>query len=347
MTRRVTIALGAKLLVCATLFTIAGASGGYLVARSHTPDLLGPDADGLSKFPVVVDDFYDTREVNVSLTAATPLPLEVHRAGILTSTNCQHDQPVQSGSSLVSIDGSPVISLSTTVPFYRDMTTGLKGSDVAALQTELNRLGHSVTADGTYGRQTASAVAALRRLNGLAAGSDLPLADVLWLPRDELTVQDCALLGSTIAPGDRVALSAPQLVAARIDPLPSGLVEGDRVLALDQLTVHIDAEGGVDRDSLESLSAEAQVASAIASSSASGPAQVTGSLRLRSPLEVATIPAAAIVIDSRATCVVSEGQAVPVTVVASQLGQSLITFQPDMAVPEQIDADPDGSQLCS
>ncbi|MFE4306480.1 peptidoglycan-binding protein [Streptomyces sp. NPDC056891] len=70
---------------------------------------------------------------------------------------------VRAGRLLVEISGRPVIALQGTVPLYRDLKPGARGSDVGRLQDALHRLGHSTSPDdrGRFGEGTKSAVTAL------------------------------------------------------------------------------------------------------------------------------------------------------------------------------------------
>ncbi|MCI0679080.1 MAG: peptidoglycan-binding protein [Actinobacteria bacterium] len=63
------------------------------------------------------------------------------------------------GQPVIEVSGRPIILLNGSVPAFRTMARGTVGDDVKQLQEALVRLGYDPgTTDGTYGRQTASAV---------------------------------------------------------------------------------------------------------------------------------------------------------------------------------------------
>ena len=66
---------------------------------------------------------------------------------------------VEPGSVLAEISGRPVIALTGTVPPYRDIHAGMKGSDVEQLQSALREVGYRITdRDGLFGPSTRRAL---------------------------------------------------------------------------------------------------------------------------------------------------------------------------------------------
>lgn len=77
---------------------------------------------------------------------------------------------VGSGQVIAEISGRPVIALSLPFRLYRDLSPGMYGRDVGALQSALTELGlYQGSADQTYGAQTAAAVRALYARIGWSA----------------------------------------------------------------------------------------------------------------------------------------------------------------------------------
>lgn len=73
------------------------------------------------------------------------------------------------GASALTVSGRPVFVLRGAVPTYRDLGPGATGDDVRQLEVALRRLGFDPgPVDGTYGGQTADAVAAWYRARGFA-----------------------------------------------------------------------------------------------------------------------------------------------------------------------------------
>jgi len=87
--------------------------------------------------------------------------LTAQAGSIVTAQVAAVGQTVSSGSVTFEANGRPVIAVSGAFPFYRDLEVGDEGSDVRQLQTALVDAGLAVTADGTFGSSTASAVRAL------------------------------------------------------------------------------------------------------------------------------------------------------------------------------------------
>ncbi|WP_433831239.1 peptidoglycan-binding protein [Actinoplanes sp. CA-015351] len=66
---------------------------------------------------------------------------------------------VEAGTVLAEISGRPVIALGGLVPPYRDIHTGMKGSDVEQLQSALGDLGYRISdQDGVFGASTERAI---------------------------------------------------------------------------------------------------------------------------------------------------------------------------------------------
>jgi peptidoglycan hydrolase-like protein with peptidoglycan-binding domain len=77
---------------------------------------------------------------------------------------------VAEGDLLAEVNGRPVLVLQGDTPSFREMGPGVKGADVAALQSALRRLGFSAgETDGTFGTGTESAVQAWYRSLGYEA----------------------------------------------------------------------------------------------------------------------------------------------------------------------------------
>lgn len=77
---------------------------------------------------------------------------------------------VKEGDVLMTVNGRPVLALRGSVPMYRPMGPGAAGDDVKQLQKALRRLGFEPgSADGTFGRGTATAVTDWYRSKGYEA----------------------------------------------------------------------------------------------------------------------------------------------------------------------------------
>lgn len=330
--------------VVAVVVGVAAGAAGLAVGSARTPEGLNA-ASAPTGFAIVLGPFDDARQVAVEPTAGGAATVAAGRGGTLTASSCRPGDSVASGTAPWSVDGAPILALATSEPLYRDLGVGSHGSDVEALQRELVRLGHDVVVDGRFAAQTGRAVSALRVANGLSKGTALPLGDVAWLPTPSATMAECAALGSKVSPVDALGQVRAGLVAARVSPLPEDLVAGARTLTIGDVTVPVDDNGAVGPPNLATLEALPQTGVTLETLGQTSPVALHGTLALADPLQTATVPASAVITDGSATCVASGGSTMPVQVVSSQLGQSVILFS-TVTPPSAVDVSPDASLTC-
>ena len=99
------------------------------------------------------------KSLNYSVTSV--LPTNPIFYNVLTGTVTFVSEPgvSEEGSVLYSVDNQAVRVIKSDGVFFRDLSAGAKGTDVAALQSALKRLGFLTgTADGTWGPGTTLAV---------------------------------------------------------------------------------------------------------------------------------------------------------------------------------------------
>ena len=88
--------------------------------------------------------------------AAVRLPVN---EGIVTKSSPETGTSLEEGQLLVEIDSRPTFVLSGELPVYRDITPGLRGDDIAQLQSSLQRLGiYAGVVDGEFDAETQDAV---------------------------------------------------------------------------------------------------------------------------------------------------------------------------------------------
>ena len=317
--------LGAAVLAGATLLGAAGTTG-FLLRPAVAPEDLRA-ATPVTSAPVGHEKLTDERSVQVSLRRTPASPLVVGLAGRVTSTACVPGRPLRSGRQAARINEQPVIALATSVPLYRDLRFGVRGTDVRALQRELRRLGHDVQLTGTYGRGTATAVRKVRASAGTSRPDGvLPVAQVLWLPARSVTPDACKLVpGAFISTGEVFATSAPRLASVTVDSIPRHAVEGARVITLMGATGPLGDDGtATDAAFLAKVTAGQEYRLFTASGSTE---KVTAAVRLRDPLPTLKVPPGAVfgIQDDRG-CVASAGRAYQVRIVGSRLGATLVTM---------------------
>ncbi|MDR1265433.1 MAG: peptidoglycan-binding protein [Propionibacteriaceae bacterium] len=305
-----------------------------------TPTLLQPPPGPVTA--AVAAEWYDGgRDVSAEAVAAPGRALVAPTAGVVTASACRQGETIASGAAPWTIGDQPILALATATPLWRDLESGAQGADVAALQVELARLGQPLEASGRYDWATAQAVAALWRAVQVTDRDDLPLAAVLWLPTDQATVAACAAqLGDVVAPGQELAQLSGQLLGLSLANPPGA---DGWVVRLGEATAAVTAAGRVeDPVFLAALAADPTWAAA----RAAGMTSLSLRLELAQPLSVLVVPASAIIPTSANTgCVVSEGRALAVTIVASSLGQTMVA-PTGGDEPSQVEVRPDPGTHC-
>lgn len=342
--RKVTPTRVGLTVVGATVFVAAGVLAGIAYTTPAVPSGLESPA-GSSTFPVGETSFDDARSVTLSVAHSEATQLTSPVAGRVTATSCAPGKTLMSGSAPVWLDGAPLIALSTSTPLWRSLVPGDKGEDVKALQEELVRLGLLSSRSGQLDKATLSAFHRLRKSVGDPATTSptaaISVDRILWLPAASTDVESCAApIGGTLVPGDEIARVPGRLTSLSVVDVPTDLVVGPRVLTVDGTRIDIDPatplsepERLLPLTSLPSLRPREDTDEP--------PAAV---LALASPVTVSVVPPSAVVGTSGPSCVVADGVPIPVRVLASELGQSLVAF--DREAPADVEVDPPGDTTC-
>jgi len=272
-------------------------------------------------------------DAGVSLVSAT--------SGVVTASNCGVGAAVESGQAVVFVNGAPVIGLATAHPLWRDLASGVKGSDVSDLQTELARLGYSVEVNGTYGTATRTAVAALFAAVGGSSKGDLSLGSIVWLSAPAVVVSACSVpVGATVTGGTELAQVGGGLRSLTV-PNPPG---DGWVATYGDATAAMDANGVITDTAFLTAVAAGPDYAVLMSGQGQGSLQVT--VRLASPLTVLAVPPSSVVVAGAGKgCVVTAGGMVPVVIVSSSLGQTMVAV--DGTPPSEVVVQPDPSARCS
>lgn len=317
------VALGAVALLA------AGVVGALVLGPQSAPSSLTPTS-GPALVDVAREAFDDKRQVAVTAEQSTGVPLTVRDEGLVTRTSCTPGAVVTSGSSPLTVDDRRVLALATSEPLWRDLGPGAKGTDVTALKTELARLGHAVRPDGVYGRSTAAAVKALLRDAGTPKPSDtLTAASVMWLPAPEVTVATCdAALAASVTDG-AFATTTASVTALTLAESVEGAVPGDRVVRSGDAQAPVDTEGRVtDPAFLATFAASPEWRFAQSGEGDQQGPQVKVEYALATPVEALVVPPAALyALAGDQACVVGDDGPVPVRVVSSALGKSMVVAE--------------------
>lgn len=303
--------------------------------------------------PVSTESMTDPISVNLTVTTTPATSITTSLGGTVTSSSCSVGAGIQSGTVIASINDQPLIALATSEPFWRDIAPGDSGPDVIRLENALRALGYSVSPTSTFVPAGLRAVVALATKLGDQAAAHwtaFPASQFVWIPAAQVQPTSCALQpGSLVTAGSTVATLPGRVETAGLESIPSTAVPGARVLKIGDLELPVSDDGQIVgeanltalagssayRDYVNSQASSQSGASGTTSSSSSGTSagttsgagnELSGTFQLAAPVRVIALSPAALYDQNGAgACVMSDHRAVPVTVVGSQLGQSLVT----------------------
>ena len=320
--------------------------------RTVTPPSLSASSDAGS-FALGSEEFDDARSLNVDVTASPASGVSFPVSGRVTFASCPADGVVRSGSHEYDVDGTPLVSLHTNTPLYRDLAYGDKGDDVKALQDELAALGYGGSRSAVFDWATWNAWRRLYVANaGTAAAAEVQQgafsrALAVWLPAQAMSVSCVASLGSTVT-GDSTDSPAFRSLAGvasvKAASLPDGRIQGDRVVEINGRDYPIGDDGIVsDTAALQAMAGWSTYTGA--RKDGEDTTSVTVTYKLKKPVGVYSVPASALTgLKGSEGCVVStDGASVKAHVAGSSLGRTLVTI--DGKAPVRIKADP-GQAAC-
>lgn len=322
--------------IALSVWMVAVAALGFCVG------LLWPGSPQLADFPptptvtkvdVSYQDIKDSQAATVTLSRGPNRQVTSNATGIVTGLSCTPGQPLRSGSDFFSVNGLPVLALSTSMPLWRDLAPGATGRDVTALQAALQDLGSSVRQTGSYDSATTKAVAAaMRDLGEAKPDGTLPLARVAWLPSTQAPVSRCPLsVGTNVTAGDPAAVLPEELLGARAQA-PATQLAGARDLVVDGVTMPLQEDLTLAADQVQVLASTDSYRRALGSDE---PDTLTAAIQLRTPVHVAVVPAAGLRTgDDGGSCAMDAqtGKTLPVTVIGSQLANSYVQLPADTAL---------------
>lgn len=91
--------------------------------RTMTPPSLSDSSDA-GNLALGSEEFDDVRSLNVDVTASPAGGVAFPVSGRVTFASCPADGVVRSGSREYGVDGTPLVSLHTDTPLYRDLAYG-------------------------------------------------------------------------------------------------------------------------------------------------------------------------------------------------------------------------------
>ena len=338
---------------CMAACLAAGMGLAVGLERTMTPPSLSDSSDA-GNLALGSEEFDDVRSLNVDVTASPAGGVAFPVSGRVTFASCPADGVVRSGSREYDVDGTPLVSLHTDTPLYRDLAYGDKGDDVTALQNELAALGYGGSRSGVFDWATWDA---WRRLYAANAGTATAAARVqqgafsralaVWLPAQTMSVSCAASLGSTVTGDSTDSLAFRSLAgvaSVKAASLPDGRIQGDRVVEINGRDYPIGDDGIVsDTAALQAMAGWSTYTGA--HKDGEDVTSVTVTYKLKKPIGVYSVPASALTgLKGSDGCVVAtDGTSVKAHVAGSSLGRTLVTI--DGKAPASIKADP-GQAVC-
>lgn len=354
-------AASASIVVLLALVMLAvGLGGGFLLTRSRIPSsLISSTAAGTVQ--VSAAPFDDARSVSLTVSLGSSSTVAAPKGGMVTASACAPGGVISSGGSLMELDAVPVLVLHTQTPLYRTLTSGTSGADALALNQALRSLGYGAP-DSDW--MTWDTVAAYNALAATIGARQLVAADnwaigpdsFMWLPADSLGIASCSVaVGQRIEPGAAAFASAATPVKATLPADSSGVVAGDRTLDINGQTFDVPA-GTTELTDGALLSAIAasneyrvamltggvggsggasggDASGAPSGASAGGSINISYTWKLKTPIDAITVPPSAVIQAADGVgCVASEGKSVPVRIISSQLGKTMVAPENDAAI---------------
>jgi peptidoglycan hydrolase-like protein with peptidoglycan-binding domain len=311
---------------CAALAVSAGTLFAFVAAPRATSNM-APDVTPAT-YPVSLATFEDPQTVPLQAVMSAPAEVSSGTSGRVTAVQCSSGNVVNSGDPIMAVDAQPVIALATEVPIFRNITPSTSGNDVGALAKGLLELGYEIGGDVSAGFELTEAIAAFQRDHGLEpADGSLRSDSVAWIPRARTVPSECLVrVGQWYTPSMPIANVPGALQSLQLEMTPERpIAPGARVLRVLGVVVHSDETGAVtDASEIESVAESPLFPDALARSESS---PLVAQSTLRDPLEVASLPPAAIFgVNGQAACVESEGGTHRVTIVSAAMGASLVSF---------------------
>lgn len=307
----------------------AGACALWLPDRA--PAMLATPAE-VTVAPVSVQAYEGRQSVSVVPTVSAKRQLLLNTSGTVTADLSAGG--LESGKGALAVNGRTIVALNTATPLYRDLAPNIRGADVKALNAELARLGYGAPADSdAYGRATAAAVNALMKAVGNEPAGDgsLALADVLWMPQRHVTPAAWqGVSGMPVGAGTPVGEIAGGIT--RISVKGGTPSDRDRTLTVFGVTTTLPAgQTAVDDAEFCRKVTESDTYRQIAAQPQVDLSQgFDATLTLSESVQVLRVPAAGVFGvgrggDQAKACVAdADRKAVPVRIVGSELGVSLV-----------------------
>ncbi len=260
-------------------------------------------------------------------------------SGMVTSIDTAAGSQVSGGQVLYRVALRPVVAAQGETPAFRDIGSGTRGEDVRQLQQMLTDLGkYDGKVDGNAGWDTAQAIRAWQRDLGIEADGVVHLGDVLFLPSLPATIAyDGITVGQSVSPGSgsvNILGSAPEFTislsesqARMVAPeTPVTLTHGESTWEATVKKVTPATKDTATTATLVSTNDQPICRDECASLPVTSDTTVPATVVVVPEQSGVVVPAAALTRtpDEKTVVVSADGKVIPVTVVASARGSSVV-----------------------
>lgn len=152
--------------------------------------------------------------------------------GVVTSVPSPENSEFDQGDVVYTVGATPVILVEGNMPFWRDLSAGARGPDVAQVQRMLIDAGSDLHADGNWGSSTTAAVRAWQQQSGHPVTGTFNLGELIATPvvPVPLTIDhQVARAGALLAGGEEIVSIAAgdpsfamQVTQSQADMIPTG-----------------------------------------------------------------------------------------------------------------------------
>ncbi|MEZ3162124.1 peptidoglycan-binding domain-containing protein [Microbacterium sp. BWT-B31] len=323
---------------------LAGAAGAVGWAAAS---VLSPAEDVLEATPftfveVAAGEVGSSIQLN-TVAEWSPVPVGTNRAaGVVTTIGVAPGEEVVQGSVLYTVDLRPVVVSQGAVPAFRAIGAGAEGADVVQLQALLAARGvYDGPADGTAGSGTVGAIREWQKSMGMPQTGVIEPGDVIFVPTLPTRIaldEEVVFRGATLTGGEEVVRGLPAapvftvpVTGAQAAMMPAGTrVE---ITAPDGTvwTAFAGARASDPNSGTIDVALDGESGTVICADQC-GQVPVTGEALLGSrivtvaPVQGLVVPSAALVTEAsgQTAVITADGQRVPVTVVASARGMSVV-----------------------
>lgn len=319
---------------------VAGAAGWSARALLAPPQAL-PEAATFTLVEVERGEIERGLNLNVSAQWSGGPKVVNTSSGVLTEARVRSGDRVEPGSVLYTVDLAPVVVASGSVPAFRGMSSGDRGSDVLQLQKFLLSAGFEAADDGEFGPGTVSAVKAWQQSLGVTQTGKVPLGSLVFVPSlpGVFAWEQGVGVGTALSSGTAVGGMLPATPVFSMT-LPAN----QRSIVTEGMPVTIFAPDGKWDARLGAIGGPGEDGSSVAKvvppqgkksicgeQCAQLPLSGEGGLRSRVTViprrEGTVVPTAALAVgaNGKSAVIAEDGRSIPVEVEAAAGGQALVT----------------------